>query len=92
MEIPIATIIQPSLVGANGRLYLGSNIKTFYTINGVGKWYYGKITKVLDDNCCAIEYKEGFSVEGTANCVFLAEKTTSTQPFLETKVVLADRS
>ena len=70
-HIPIAIpIIEDSLPGANGTIFLNSRIKTFYVINGVGKWYHGIITEIINNNC-RISYDEGFEVIGSANCVFL---------------------
>lgn len=73
-KIPMAIpIIEPSVQGANGLLYQNSRIKTFYQRPGIdeGKWYYGNIKEILDNNQCKITYDEGFEVIGGANVVFL---------------------
>ena len=75
-SIPFATIIkEPYVKGANGFLFVHSRIKTNYVLKGddTGKWYTGVIKEILPDNKCSIDYDHGFSIEGSADCVYLVD-------------------
>jgi hypothetical protein len=83
VTIPISIYISDNKVkGADGNLYLNSNVKCQYKINGVEKWYNGKITNIFSNNICEITYEEyGMTVQGNAKSLYsIKDKRKSCLP------------